>query len=108
MSFDADAIANIEAILAIVGTTGVAISAAQMNKIADHVHRRHAASIRASSDGDSPIFRSGLGAMSKLTNKVAVDGTDLKTYEEDDSTEFGSQAIGTSPGADPIVSLDTD
>jgi len=98
---------EIAAILAAVASTGVVLSAAQMNKIADHTIRRHAANARASSDGDTVDKRSLLGAISKLVNKVAVVATNLVAYEEDDSTPFLTQAISTDATADPIDGLDT-
>lgn len=98
---------EIAAILDDTGTSGVVISSATANKIADHVLRRSQATARASGDGDTVGFRSLLGATSKLTNKVGISGTDLETMEEDDVTVFGTQSITTDSGADPIVGLDT-
>lgn len=84
------------------------LSAAAANKLADHIIRRALADARASSDGDSVVFRSILGAMSKLVNKVAVDGTDLEIFDETDAgAPFGVQAITTDGAAEPITSLDT-
>ena len=83
------------------------IAAAVANKIADHVWRRTSANIAGSSDGDSPIFRSPLGAIRKLVNKLYPSGGDIVITEEDDSTPFGTQAYTTDPGADPITELDT-
>jgi hypothetical protein len=97
----------VDLIVADTGTDGVVISAAQMNSIADHVWRRTLANIRASSDGDAVSFRSGLGALAKLTNKVSVVGTDLIIYSEDDSTTFGTQALTTDAAAEPITGVDT-
>jgi hypothetical protein len=72
--------------------------------------RRNSANARASSDGDTVNFRSLLGVASKLTNKVAPVAGALKTYAEDDSTEFGSQTYTSSPASSSnlINSLDTD
>ena len=83
------------------------ISAAAANKIADHVWRRNSSNIEASSNGDTLTFRSPYGSVCKLTNKMAVSGSDLITYQVDDTTAIGSQAIGTNAAAEPIVSLDT-
>jgi hypothetical protein len=87
----------------------VDITAATLNRIADHVVRRNSANARASLDGDAVNFRSLLGAASKLHNKVGVDGTgaNLLMRTEDDVTIFGTQAITASAGADPITELDT-
>ncbi len=79
------------------------------NKIADHVLKRTLAAARASSDGGSAIFRSLLGAAGLLVNKREIDtgSGKHKSYEEDDTTLFGSQTYvaGTPPA---ITSLDTD
>lgn len=83
------------------------LAAAAGSKIADIVLRRSYASAKASSDGDALSFRSLLGAIAKLVNKVAVSGTDLLVKHEDDATTFGTQAITTTAGADPITGLDT-
>lgn len=83
------------------------LSAAGANKLADHVLRRQLANARASADGDAVVFRSPLGAMSKLVNKTAVNGTNLEVFEETDASVIGTQAITTQAGADPITGLDT-
>jgi hypothetical protein len=98
---------NVDSILADTGTDGVAISSATANQIADHILRRPLASARASGDGDTVGFRSLLGAASKLVNRVAVSGTDLLTYAENDTTAIGTQAITTNASAEPITELDT-
>ena len=85
-----------------------AINSNAANKIADHTWRRTYANIRASSDGDTVAFRSGLGAQSKLVNKWAINGTQLTTYHEDDSTSFATQTVGSTSGAEPVTSIDTD
>lgn len=99
--------AAVDGIATQVGTDGVVLSSAQMNKVADHVIRRNSATVRASSDGDTVDNRSLLGAVSKLHNKVAVVGTDLVAYEEDDTTAFLTQALTTNASAEPITSMDT-
>lgn len=89
-----------------IGTSELSDAAA--NKIADHILRRALADARASADGDAVVFRSILGAMSKLVNKVAVDGADLEIFDETDAgTPFGVQAITTNGAAEPITALDT-
>jgi hypothetical protein len=98
---------KLDQIIALTGTDGVVLSAAQMNQIADHILRRSLATARAGSDGDSVIFRSLLGAVSKLTNKVAITGTDLIIYEENDTSSFGTQALTTDAAAEPIIGMDT-
>ena len=83
------------------------IAAAAANKIADHIWRRTFANIRASSDGDSPTFRSGLGLMGKFVNRLYRSGANLLITQENDTTTFGTQAMTTDSGADPITELDT-
>ena len=97
----------VDAILADTGTDGVAISAAICNKLADHILRRSSATAEASSDGDTLAFRSLIGAMSKLHNKIEVIASTLTVYKSDDTTSLGTQTLTTSAGAQPIVSADT-
>jgi len=85
----------------------VVLSAAYLNKIADHVLRRSWESAADSSDGDTKAFRSLLGAVAKLVNKIAVAGATLSIYEEDDSTVIGQQALSTDATASPIIAADT-
>lgn len=99
--------AIVDQILADTGTDGVVLAAAQMNAVADHLLRRSLASARASSNGDTVGFRSLLGMVAKQVNRVGVSGANLVTYEEDDATTFGTQAITTDPAAEPITQLDT-
>ena len=92
------------------GTDAIAaasIAAAAGSKIADIVLRRTAANARASSDGDAASFRTLLGAVSKLVNKVAMNGTNLEIMQENDSTVYGTQAATTDSAAAPITALDT-
>lgn len=79
------------------------------NKVADHTVRRSFATAAASSDGDTKSFRSLLGSIAKLVNRLAVsiDGTTLTIYEADDATALGTQTIATSATALPITELDT-
>ena len=97
----------VDAILADTGTDGVALSAAVCNKLADHILRRSSASAEASSDGDTLAFRSLIGAMSKLHNKIEVIANTLTIYKSDDTSSLGTQTLTTSSGAQPIVSADT-
>jgi len=88
--------------------TAASIAAAACNKLADHVLRRNWASAAASSDGDAKGFRSLLGAVAKLVNRVRVVGTTLTVYESDDTTPLGTQTATPDSGADPITEVDTD
>lgn len=99
----------VDAIVADTSTDGVVLSAAMLNKIADHVLRRRLANARASSDGDTLAFRSLLGAGSKLVNKVAISGTSLQVFDETDTgTPFGTQELTSDAAAAPITGVDTD
>lgn len=84
------------------------IVAAAANTIADHTIRRTFQNACDSSDGDAKAFRSLLGAIGKLVNKVAVSGSTLTVYEDDDTTSLGTQTVTTNAAADPITTLDTD
>lgn len=77
------------------------------DKMADHVIRRSFQNACDSADGDTKTFRSLLGAIAKLVNKIAASGGTLTVYEDDDTTSLGTQAITSDSGADPITALDT-
>lgn len=85
----------------------ILIDATTGNKIADRVIRRNFEDACDSSDGDTKTFRSLLGGIAKLVNKVAISGSTMTIYEDDDSTALGTQTVGTGSG-NPITSLDTD
>ena len=55
----------------------------------------------------TPASRSLLNAIRKLMNKVAIVGSTLTVYKEDDSTAAYTQTIATDSGQLPIQSLDT-
>ena len=101
---------NVTGSVGSVATGGIAaasIASAAAAKIADVVLRRSWASASASSDGDTLSFRSLLGAVAKLVNKVAVSGSTLTVYKEDDATSLGTQTVTADAAAEPIVSVDT-
>jgi hypothetical protein len=118
---------DVTAILADTGTDGVvlandSITAAKIatdaigsdelaiagcNKIADHTLRRSFQSAIDSSDGDAKSFRSPLGAIAKLVNRVLSSGGVLSVYEDDDVTVLGTQNVSTDAAANPITELDT-
>jgi hypothetical protein len=77
------------------------------NYEADHFWRRNYANSRAAVGPDTYAFRSPMGAVAKLVNKITVSAGTLTVYHEDDSTSAGTQAVTTTPGADPITTLDT-
>lgn len=77
------------------------------NRVADYVIRRSFQNACDSSDGDTKGFRSLLGAIAKLVNKVAPSGSNIEIFEDDDTTVLGTQTPTTDAGADPITALDT-
>jgi hypothetical protein len=81
---------------------------AYWNKVADHVIRRSFEGACDSSDGDAKSFRSPLGAVAKLTNKIAVVAGTLTVYEDDDTTPLGTQTLTADAEATPITAMDTD
>lgn len=81
------------------------IKVAALNAIADHVLRRDLATAEDSVGPDTKAFKSLLGAASKLTNKVNVNAGVMTTYETDGITVLGTQAVTTSPTAEPLVGL---
>lgn len=84
------------------------LTTAAANKLADHTWRRNLANVAASANGDTVVFRSPLGAMRKLVNKVAVIAGVLTIYDETDAgTPAGQQTLGTDALAEPTVSADT-
>ena len=90
----------------VVGSVGD-VTVACGNAIADHALRRTFANARASADGDAVSFRSLLGAVAKLVNRIYVSGGNLLITQEDDLTTLGTQAITTDAAADPISDLNT-
>jgi len=84
-----------------------AVAVDTCNKIADHILRRTFANAIGSSDGDTKGFRSLLGAIAKLVNKVSIAGATLTVTEDDDTTSLGTQTVVTDATADPITSVDT-
>lgn len=91
----------------LIADTWSGLTSAAANKIADHTWRRNSANIAASADGDTYDFRSPLGMVRKLTNKLAVLVGVLTAYEEDDTTVAGQQAVATDPDAEHVTGLDT-
>lgn len=81
------------------------IKIAALNAIADHVLRRDLATAEDAVGPDTKAFKSLLGAASKLTNKVNVNAGVMTTYETDGITVLGTQAVTTSPTAEPLVGL---
>lgn len=83
------------------------MTTAAANKIADHTLRRSFANAAASSDGDALGFRSLLGAVAKLVNRVAIAAATLTVYREDDTTALGTQAVTSDAAAEPVTGVNT-
>lgn len=89
-------------------TTDATLTTATLQKIADMVWRRTISSIEASSTGDALSGRTTYRALARLVNKAALNDTtgNLEVYRSDDTTKDHDVAYTTTPGADPINSLD--
>lgn len=92
------------------GIAAASLAAAACAKIADTVLRRTFANAHGSSDGDTVSFRSLLGAVAKLVNRISttVNAGKVTIFHEDDATEIGTQTLTTDSGAAPIVEANTD
>lgn len=84
-----------------------ALDDASANKVADHVLRRSWATAAGSADGDTLTFRSLLGAVAKLVNRVGISGATLTVYEDDDTTALGEQTLTSDADAEPITGVNT-
>lgn len=80
------------------------ITAAAANKLADYKIRRNLATARATVGPDAVTKRSELGAHSRLTNKVNVNGAQLEIFDETDAgTPFAKFNLVGNSSATPIV-----
>lgn len=84
---------------------GITATAARF--IADHTLRRSWASAAVSANGDTLSFRSLLGAVAKLVNRVGISGSTLTVYQDDDTTALGTQAVTSDADAEPITGVNT-
>lgn len=84
-----------------------ALDDASANRVADHVLRRSWATAAGSADGDALAFRSLLGAVAKLVNRVGIVGDTLTVYEDDDTTALGEQTLTSDADAEPITGVNT-
>lgn len=85
--------------------SGITATAARF--IADHTLRRSWASAAASANGDALSFRSLLGAVAKLVNRVGIVGTTLSVYQDDDTTVLGTQTVTSDAAAEPVTGVNT-
>lgn len=77
------------------------------NKIADHILRRSWTTAFLSGDGDTFNFRSLLGAVAKLVNRIYYSGGSLHITRENDLTDVATQTATTDTSAQPVTDLDT-
>ncbi len=85
--------------------SGITATAARF--IADHTLRRSWASAAISANGDALSFRSLLGAVAKLVNRVGISGATLTVYQDDDTTALGEQTVTSDAAAEPITGANT-
>ena len=85
--------------------SGITATAARF--IADHTLRRSWASAAVSANGDTLSFRSLLGAVAKLVNRVGISGVTLTVYQDDDTTALGEQTLTSDAAAEPITGANT-
>lgn len=99
-------VTNVATILAAVDTEVAAIKAITdlltLAGIADAVLSRPVSSVEGTA-----AFRSLAGAISKLVNKVEIDGATLRIKKTDDTTDYGTQTLTTDAAAVPVVAMDT-
>lgn len=88
------------------GTSGVVLSAAQMNKLADHIKRRTQANTEASTDGDALSLGSQYGAIQQMQNSnTTAHAGKLTTFKVDGTTELGQMDLASDPAAEPITGV---
>ena len=85
--------------------SGITATAARF--IADHTLRRSWASAAVSANGDALSFRSLLGAVAKLVNRMEISGATLTVYQDDDTTALGTQTVTSDEAAEPITGVNT-
>ena len=78
------------------------LTAAERNKIADHVKRRTQANTEASSDGDTLDLQSLYGAVQQA-QEYAVSGATQTVYQTDGATSLGTRTLDTDAAADPVI-----
>lgn len=92
--------ASIDAIETDTGTSGVVISAATANQVADALLNRDMSAV------SDTTARSPLNALRFLRNKYSVSGTTLTVTKEDDTTSAWTSTLTTDAGANPVTGSD--
>lgn len=77
------------------------ISSASLDDIAEALLKYDFSSI------SGEATRSVINALRKLMNKIAIEGSTLSIYKEDDTSVAFTQTVGTDASAEPLISLDT-
>jgi hypothetical protein len=90
--------AAVDAILLDTGTDGVALSAAERNRIADHAIRRTLANVKASSDGDALSQLSLYGALNMMF-RSSISGT-TQTVRDVGGTALGTFTLTLGAGGE--------
>ncbi len=96
-------VAPASATTAIASAIAALFSAAQCNKVADHVRRRTQSNVQASTDGDAISKGSHYGEIQQL-QKSAVTGNTL-TIKNPDGTTLGTLTFTSSPSAEPVTGV---
>lgn len=86
--------------------SGVAVTTAAAQKIADTVLRRTTANVEASSDGDTIGGRSLYGAVARLVHKVSTSAGTMTVTKADDTTALTTAVLTTDASADPVTTVD--
>ncbi len=98
-----NAIAPASATTAIAAAIAALFSAAQCNKVADHVKRRTQANVQASADGDAISKGSDYGAIQQMQKSNVTSNT--LTIKNPDGTTLGTLTLTSSAGADPVTGI---
>ncbi len=81
-------------------------SAAQCNKIADHVRRRSQTSVEASSDGDTLTVQSLYGIIQQMQeSNTTTHAGKLTVFKRDGTTELAQITLATDPAAEPVTGV---
>lgn len=95
-------VTNVAAILDDTGTSGVVLTAAERNAIADALLSRDMSAVA----GVATDARAPLNALRTMRNKVTIVGTTITVYKEDDTTVAWTGTITSDAAANPITAVD--
>lgn len=83
-------------------TTGTALSTAERNAIADALLDRN---MGTGTDSGSTTIRTPRQALRRQRNRVAISGTTMTVYKENDTTADHTAVLTGAAGADPIIEI---